>query len=112
MLLRRRVSNNRGMTITATDQMQDEVERVVREFSPDVVRIRFRRMEDTTGDPAIYFFTILSDEASRTERLKVVAPLVSGKLYRLVHQLEPDRLCYPHFRSESEQERIKELRWE
>ncbi len=48
----------------ATLPTQEQVDRIAHDLAPDVVRIRLNIAQDWSGDPAIYFRVILSDEAS------------------------------------------------
>ena len=100
-----------GMIAAAT-AMQEQVDQVLREFSPEVVRIRFNNDNDWTGDPAIYFRAILSDEASRPERRRTVASKLRGRLHEIAEVLESGRIAYIHVRSESDQAKLREASWE
>ena len=77
--------------MTASIPTQEDVDRIARELAPDVVRIRFKLGYDWSDDPAIYFRIILSD---------------SFGLW------ESDRLPYFKFRSQSEQEKVREAAWD
>jgi hypothetical protein len=65
----------------ATLPTQAQVDRIARDLAPDVVRIRLNISQDWSNDPAIYFRVILSDEASRGDRLADVAARVRSKLF-------------------------------
>jgi len=79
---------------------------------PDVVRIRHTVGEDSSGQPAIFFRVLLSDRASRPDRLRQV----TRKVRNLVFQdIDPVNSCglvpYLRFRSQSEQAELKEPAW-
>ena len=98
--------------MTASIPTQEDVDRIARELAPDVVRIRFKLGYDWSDDPAIYFRIILSDDASRRERLETVASMVRGRLSDSFDLWESDRLPYFKFRSQSEQEKVREAAWD
>ena len=84
---------------------------VEREFRRDIVRIRYDLGRDWSGDWAIYFRVLLSDEASRDSRLHHVAEAVTK---RLKEKIKPEEHCvlpYFNFRSESEQAELQEEVW-
>jgi hypothetical protein len=86
----------------ATLPTQEQVYRIARDLAPDVVRIRLRVAQDWSEHPAIYFRVVLSDDASRRDRLADVAELVRGKLFEELRLDELDHLPYFRFRSQSE----------
>ena len=89
----------------------DAVQAAARDLAPEVVRIRYNIGEDWTGDPAIFFRVLLSDEASKEEGLLGVMERVES---RLVDELKPRDLglfTYFNFRSKSEQDDLKEESW-
>ena len=98
--------------IAVSTAMQEQVDQVIREFAPDIVRIRFNNDNDWTGDPAIYFRAILSNEASSPERRKAVASKLRTKLRQIADALESGRIAYVHVRSESDQAKLREASWE
>ena len=98
--------------MTATTPTQEQVDQIAQQLAPDVVRIRFRLAEDWSNDPAIYFRIILSDEASQPGRLSEVVKTVRGKLNDSFGLWESDRIPYLRFRSQSEQEKLREASWE
>jgi len=57
-----------------------KVEAVRRELSPEVVNIRYELDTDWSGDWAIFFRVLLSDDASRAGRLRKVTEAVSSRL--------------------------------
>jgi hypothetical protein len=101
-----------GALMTETLPTQEQVDQVARELAPDVVRIRLDVTEDWSGDPALYFRVILSDEASRREPLLAVTRLVRARVVEELRLEESDRYPYFRFRSESEQAKLREQLWE
>jgi hypothetical protein len=95
----------------ATALTQEQVDQVAREFGSDVVRIRFTIDEDWSGDPAIHFRILLSDDAGRPERLIPVTKAVEARLDEAFGLWESDRIPYFNFRGESEQAKLKEAAW-
>jgi hypothetical protein len=96
----------------ATLPTQQQVDGIARELAPDVVRIRINVAQDWSGDPAIYFRVILSDEASRRDRLADVTGLVSEKLSDELRLAELDHISFFRFRSQSEQTTLRDTAWE
>jgi hypothetical protein len=79
-------------------------------LAPDVVQIRYDIGTDWSGDWAIFFRVLLSDEASRA-RLRDVATQV---VWRLDERLDfPSMGLFPYhnFRSVSEQDVLREEAW-
>jgi hypothetical protein len=90
---------------------QQDVDRVARELAPDVVRIRFNVAQDWSEHTAIYFRVILSDEASRPERLADITGKVRGRLFDELGLANLDHIPYFKFRSQSEQAKLQEKAW-
>jgi hypothetical protein len=98
--------------MTATVPTQEQVDQIAQELAPDVVRIRCREDLDWYGDPALRFRVILSDEASQRPRLAEVARKVRTAVSDRLRLSESDRIPFFRFRSQSEQEKIREASWE
>jgi hypothetical protein len=82
-------------------------------FAPDVIRIRYHTGFDWSGDPAIFFRVLLSDNASLHENLINVAPRVRSELSEeLLRMGEYEQIPYSSFRSKSEQDKLKDPLWE
>lgn len=95
------------------EQIAKDFARAVKKFPKGtVVHAKYRIGEDWEGDPAIFFNIVLSDEASRDDRL-------SGVTRRIQEFLEGEMNTYdnwgifPHtsFRSETEYKTIKDPEW-
>lgn len=98
--------------MTSTAPTQAQVDIIAVELAPDVERIRLHVGEDFSGDPALYFRVLLSDEASRKERLAAVARTVRERLSEDLQLDDSDRFPYFRFRSKSEQAMLREAIWE
>lgn len=86
------------------------ISEIVRAMAPDVVHIRYDIAQDWSGDWAIFFRVVLSDEASKT-RLRNIANTV---VWRLADRLDfPSMGLFPYhnFRSVSEQAVLREEAW-
>ena len=95
-------------------QREPEIDAAVAEvaarLAPDVIHIRYEIGQDWSGQWAIFFRVLLSDEASK-KRLREVATKV---VWRLADRLDFPALelfPYHNFRSESEQAALREEAW-
>ncbi len=78
----------------------------------DVVRLKYDVEDDWSGKPALFFKVVLSDEASRRDRLHPSARRVSDLLDdRLDPIHEWELFSYYSFRSKSEHDEIKDPNW-
>jgi hypothetical protein len=88
------------------------IREIVGTLGPDVIRVRYTLGEDWTGDDAIFFRVLLSDRASKGNRL---FPATRRVRDRIVQTLDPVEqwglLPYFAFRSQSEQAALKEKAW-
>jgi phosphoribosylaminoimidazole-succinocarboxamide synthase len=94
-----------------TPKLQADVRRAARSLAADVVNIKFEIGFDVMGFASIFFNIVLTDEASRPDRLRFVAQHVA---LTLINQLKTDENgvhAYFNFRSQSEVARIKDLAW-
>ena len=80
-------------------------------FPEDVVGIRYSVGHDWSGDPALFFRVLLSDEASREEMLGDITGRVSSKLFDDLQGRHSDYIPYFYFRSKSEQDRLHDPEW-
>lgn len=87
------------------------VKALARKLAPDVVRIRYDIALDSTDKEAIYFRVLLSDDASREERLGEVAGGVRAELSKKLRLDDLGLMWYASFRSESEQAMMKDPDW-
>jgi hypothetical protein len=87
------------------------VRRAAQSLGADVVNINFKIGFDEMGSASIFFNIVLTDEASRPARLRVVAQHVS---LTLMNQLKTDENgvhAYFNFRSQSEVASFKDPAW-
>ena len=94
----------------AKHEINAAVSEVVRLLDPDVVHIRYDIGRDWSGDQAIFFRVLLSDEASRTRLRDVTTQVV----WRLAERLDfPSMGLFPYhnFRNVSEQDVLREEAW-
>jgi len=89
------------------DAASDSVRQIV---GPDVVRIRYEIGEDWSGQWAIFFRVVLTDDAAR-RRLRDVAAKVVWELSRQLDFPGMGVVPYHNFRSESEQATLQEPAW-
>ena len=85
---------------------------MVEEFAPDVARILFRLGEDWTGDPAIFFRAIFTDESVRTKRYLDVARAMREKINDEFSYREKGRIPYLSVTSESDHAKMKDSAWD
>jgi microcystin degradation protein MlrC len=90
---------------------QEQIDRIAATFAPDVVRIRMMTGYDWADYPAIFFRVILSDDAARN-RLRVVTNAVRDRITEEFRLRETDHHPYFRWRSESEQETLREPSWD
>lgn len=86
------------------------VTEVVRLLTPDVVHIRYDIGRDWSGDWAIFFRVLLSDEASK-KRLQEVTTQVVRRLAERLDFPSMGLFAYHNFRSVSEQAVLREEAW-
>jgi hypothetical protein len=86
------------------------ISEVVTLLAPDVVHIRYDIGQDWSGDWAIFFRVVLSDDAS-SSRLREVATEVTASLADRLDFSSMGLLPYHNFRSVSEQAVLREETW-
>jgi hypothetical protein len=96
--------------VTKQSEIESAINQVERSLAPDVVRIRFDIGEDWSGQWAIFFRVVLSDDAAR-RRLRDVADRVVWGLARQLDFPAMGVFPYHNFRSQSEQEALQEEAW-
>ena len=101
-----------GHLVIATLPTQEQVDEIARGLAPDVVRIRFNAGQDWSEHPAVYFRVILSDEASRGDRLADATGRVSARLFDELGLAELEHITYFRFRSQSEQAKLHDTAWD
>jgi hypothetical protein len=91
-------------------EIANAVAHVERSLAPDVAHIFYEIGNDWSGDWAIFFRVVLSDDASKNRLRQVATNLV----WRLADALDFHALGlvpYHNFRSESEQASLREDVW-
>lgn len=78
---------------------------------PDVRRIRYNREPDWSGDDAIFFRILISDDAARA-RLRETTQKAIGMLESFLNLETMGLRVYHNVRSVSEQEALREKSWE
>ena len=98
------------IAVQKQSQINSAVSQVVAQLSPSVQSISYQIAQDWSGQWAIFFRVVLSDDAARS-RLRQVANNVE---WRLAEHLDFNALGvfpYHNFRSESEQAASREEAW-
>ena len=96
--------------VTKQTEIGAAVAEVVKLLSPDVVRIRYDIGEDWSGQWAIFFRVVLTDDAARRRLSKIAGNVVSRLAERLDFQ-GMGVFPYHNFRSASEQAALREEAW-
>jgi hypothetical protein len=99
------------LAIGKQNEINAAVSEVVRLLGPDVVHIRYDIGQDWSGDWAIFFRVVLSDDASSKTRLREVTTEVVGGLEDRLDFSSMGLLPYHNFRSVSEQAVLREETW-
>ncbi len=92
-------------------EIEEEVRALEADFAPDVVRIRYDIGEDWSGQWAIFFRIVLSDDAAKY-RLRQIATNVVSSLADRMNFAALGIFPYHNFRSQSEQAVLREEAWE
>jgi hypothetical protein len=96
--------------VTKQAEIEAAIARVQQSIGPDVVRIRYEIGEDWSGQWAIFFRILLTDDAAR-RRLRDVATKVVWELARQLDFPGMGVFPYHNFRSVSEQSMLQEPTW-
>jgi hypothetical protein len=89
---------------TVPSELDQAVKRVVRKLRPDAVRVAHVVGIDSTGEPAIFFQVVLSNEASSEGRIGDVARRISTTIFNELRPQENWKLFpYFSFRSQAEE---------
>jgi len=96
--------------VTKQAEINAAIDHVRQILGSDVVRIRYEIGEDWSGQWAIFFRVVLTDEAVR-HRLRDLATKVVWELSRQLDFPAMGVFPYHNFRSESEQETLREPAW-
>ena len=93
-------------------EIASAVRKVEKEFSPDVVRIRYSFEEDANDYPAVFFRIVVRDEAAPLPRLLELSRRLSLALRNEARTDENDLNAYFNYRSVSEQQELQDPAWE
>ena len=93
-------------------QLADEIRKAIRKLGKEVVRVNFSLGPDSTGEPSIFFRIVLTDAASREDKLAEVTGRIATILFDEIRPQENwDLYPYFAFRSKSEQEKRNDPDW-
>jgi hypothetical protein len=96
--------------VTKQSEIDAATQQVAEALAPDVVRIRYDIGEDWSGQWAIFFKIVLSDEAAK-RRLRDITTKVRRGLDARLDFPSMGVFAYSNFRSVSEQEALQEPAW-
>jgi hypothetical protein len=96
--------------VTKQAEIQAAIDVVEKNLEPDVVRIRYEIGQDWSGQWAVFFRIVLSDDAAK-RKLRDVANKVVWGLERQLDFPGMGVSPYHNFRSVSEQSLLQEPAW-
>ena len=96
--------------VTKQREIDAAINEVAAELAPDVVRIRYDIGEDWSGEWAIFFRIVLTDDAAK-RRLRDIASKVVRELANRLDFPGMGVFPYHNFRSVSEQAMLQEEAW-
>ncbi len=94
-------------------EMAECINAAIRKLNPqEVVHVAYSVGNDSTDDPALFFRIVLTDPASREDRLADVAERVESTLFTAIRPIENWGLMpYFKFRSDAEQRQRNDPAW-
>ena len=93
-------------------QLTNEITKAIRKLGKETVRANYSLGTDSTGEPSIFFRIILTDAASREDKLAEVTDRIAAILFEEIRPQENwGLLPYFSFRSKSEQEKRNDPEW-
>jgi hypothetical protein len=92
-------------------QLDEAINDLKPALGPDVVRLRYTLGQDWTGDPAIFFRIVLSDQASRDQLHNATMQIQNAIVQRLERLEQWGVLPYFSYRSQAEQAALQEEAW-
>jgi hypothetical protein len=93
-------------------QLAGEIAKAIGKLGRDAVRVNYSLGTDSTGEDSIFFRIVLTDAASREDRLAEVTSRIATILFDEIRPHENWRLLpYFSFRSKSEQEKRNDPEW-
>ena len=98
--------------VAQQEQLAAAIANVEPMLGADVVRLRYAIRTNWSGEPAIYFKVVLTDQASKPDRLHDVASRIEAIIEQHIDPLNSwDLFPYYTFRSQTEQDMLKEPAW-
>jgi hypothetical protein len=93
-------------------QLDEAVGNLKPGLGSDVVTLRYTLGQDWSGEPAIFFRVVLSEQASRRDQLRSSTSQIENAIMRRLQPLEEwGVLPYFSFRSMAEQAALQEEAW-
>ena len=92
-------------------ELEQNVQQTLMKFPEEVGRILYSFDQDWYGDPAINFRIVLSDRATRDDRFAQVLRRVRDSLDEM-ELAKSEFHPFFYFRSQSEEDRLKDPEWE
>lgn len=90
---------------------EDRLTAVIASLAPEVVSIRYRFDSDWSGDDAVYFRVVLTEEAGSEPRLFEVAKRVEAEVRAALDLERSALLSYFRFRKESSVAELGDDTW-
>jgi hypothetical protein len=93
-------------------QLANEIAKSIRKLGKEVIRVNYILGTDSTGEPSIFFRIVLTDAASREDKLAEVTGRIETILFDAIRPYENwGLLPYFSFRSKSEQQKRNDPEW-
>jgi hypothetical protein len=93
-------------------QLDEVIAELKPTLGPDVVRLKYTLGQDWSGEPAIFFQIVLSDRASRRDKLHDATNQIENEIMQRLQPLEEwGVLPYFSYRSLSEEAVLQEAPW-
>jgi hypothetical protein len=99
------------IAVTKQQQINAAIADVLKELAPSVQHINYEIARDWSGEWAIFFRVLLSDEASHQSHLRDVATQVVSRMSDGLDLPALGMFPYFDFRSQSEQSKLNEPAW-
>jgi hypothetical protein len=94
-------------------QIAAAIDKAAAALAPDVVKVRHTLTTDSTSSAAIFFRVLLSNRASKPDRLYETTERITAKILEIVQPQDRFGMeAYFNFRSESEQAKMHDAYWE
>jgi hypothetical protein len=91
-------------------QLADAVEKAVARLGPEVIRVRHSIGADASGEPAIFFRIVLTDQSVAEDRLAALTGKITTTLFNELRPYENWGL-FPYFSFRAESEQITSPDW-